>query len=138
MSVAFQPAGASWDDEGFHRFRSRLAAADGIHLNSMAGYGGVLLWEDNPTLLQPLLTSPSDRGFISSEDSNTMLSRLSVIADQWSQLLASRGVSENTMDLESLPDDPETASLSYDLSQLRALIRGVEHCTLHGCALAYE
>lgn len=123
MGISYSPGGAEWSHEGYHMFRRRLAALDGIDLDRMRGYtatGAVPLdWEDYPTALEPLLNSNDTHGFISGEACRRMLPRLRVIADGWAT--------------QTDPDDNE----AHDLQALQALIEGMEHCAEHGCALSY-
>jgi hypothetical protein len=56
--------GPQWDYPGFNMFRTRLAAAEGIVLDRMAGYHGGRDWSTAATDLEPLLNHADDRGVL--------------------------------------------------------------------------
>ncbi|MCW2901738.1 MAG: hypothetical protein JWO67_4003 [Streptosporangiaceae bacterium] len=121
MGISFAPGGAQWDYLGYHMFRKRLAALDGIDLDRMAGFAKdeTRDWEDYLTPLEPLINSSDVRGFIGSWMCEQMLPKLRAVAAQWTAA------------------GPANHNEEYDLSSLGALIAGMEHCAEHGCALQY-
>ena len=69
MGLCIYPGEASWSYSGFHEFRRRLAAEEGLELEQMHGFGPMLPgsrphydptlplieWSEVPTSLEPLL-----------------------------------------------------------------------------------
>lgn len=119
MGVYIHPGGAQWAYSGFNRFRARLAAAEGIDLDSMVGFGGEQPWElpnDTPvTSLAPLLNHSDCEGYLASYDCASVLPRLKAIVAGWGT----------------------DGSWDYDTQHAGLLIEGMEHCAEYGCALVF-
>lgn len=116
MGLDISPGGAYWSYTGFNRFRTRLAAEDGITLDAMDGfaiYGKS--WDDAETTLTPLLHHSDCDGYIDSGECEEMLPRLREIRNKW-------------LDVEPFDRDGV---------QLCLLIEGMEHCANHDCALRF-
>ncbi|WP_030460538.1 hypothetical protein [Kitasatospora sp. NRRL B-11411] len=67
----------------FHRFRQRLAQAEGFELSQMQRFGGDRLWSDVSTTLEPLLDHPDDDGELSAAQCGAVIPRLEQIAARW-------------------------------------------------------
>ncbi|GLX24162.1 MULTISPECIES: hypothetical protein [Streptomyces] len=77
---------AGWSYRGFHDFRHALAQAEGFDLEEMRGFGGVRLWSEVTTVLEPLLDHPDVVGDpLSTSDCAAMWPRLEAIADEWAK-----------------------------------------------------
>ncbi|WP_078610745.1 MULTISPECIES: hypothetical protein [Streptomyces] len=74
---------SSWSYSGFDAFRNALAAADGIDLQAMQGFGGDRPWSTVTSPLGPLLDHPDDRGQLSVAECEQVLPRLSKIVADW-------------------------------------------------------
>jgi hypothetical protein len=74
---------SSWSYSGFDAFRSALAAAEGIDLQAMQGFGGGLPWSGATTPLRALLDHPDDRGQLSVAECEQVLPRLRDIVAHW-------------------------------------------------------
>lgn len=84
MGVSFQRTesdgttvrGPQWDYLSFGVFRARLAAAEGIVLERMAGYRGDRDWSTAATDLEPLLNHADDRGVLTAAQCRQVSPRL--------------------------------------------------------------
>lgn len=114
MGLSFRPGGASWSYNGYAALRHQIAAWEGIDLDQMKRFGGDRDWGGAETPLEPWLNSSDVQGFISGYGCSRMLPRLRAI-------------------LKFMGEHLEP----YDKSQLEALVRGMEHCAEHGCALSW-
>lgn len=74
---------AQWSYGGFARFRNRLAAAIGVDLNQMEGYGGSRPWSEVHDDLVPLLNHSDCDGTLSYEDALLVAPRLLRIVAEW-------------------------------------------------------
>lgn len=140
MSISFSPGGAQWDSISYGMFRRRLAALDGIDLDKMRGFTADPLprdWEDYPTALEPLLNSSDVHGFISGTDCGRMLPRLRAVLHLWESQVEARRWTQHATEDALAKAGQEVNALMLDMSRLRALIVGMEHCAEHGCALTY-
>lgn len=121
MTLTFRPGGANWDHAGYRIFRERLAALDGVDLMAMPGYAPVsqLDWDNYPSPVEDLLRAGSVHGHFRADQCRRMLPRLQAVLALWSTM-----------------PDPDRFVV-HDLAQLPALIKGMGHCTEHGCALVW-
>ena len=131
MGVAMHPGEARWSYSGFHSFRKALALEEGLDLDKMEGFGafsaesGTIPWDGGDygdgwiTPLAPLLSHSDCDGYINSWDCREVLPRLTEILDKWE----AEGV--------SWPRD-------YDLQMGRELVKGMQHCAEHGCAMVFS
>jgi hypothetical protein len=93
VGVDFHPGDAHWSYGGFHEFRKRLADAEGIDLEGMAGFRrkpypgvpGVRSWDDVATPLAPLLHHSDCDGELTREECAQVAPRLREILDQWAE-----------------------------------------------------
>ena len=111
MGLSFSPGTASWPYEGYAHFREQLAMWEGID-DLRAWWNNPFREDEQPTALAPLLDSSDVRGFISGPQCASMIPRLKAI-------LKFHDMSH------------------FDRSNLQALVKGMEHCAEHGCALAW-
>jgi hypothetical protein len=114
MGLSIYPGGASWAYGGFRRFRERLAEAEGFDLNEMAGYGDDPCrdWDEIHSTLAPLLNHSDRDGYLGAWECEPMVMRLRRIIRDWDE------------------DD-------YDRQQAKVLIKGMEHCVEHRCAMVF-
>lgn len=119
MGLSIHPGGASWAYSGFMAFRERLAAAEGLNLREMEGFGGSRPWDfpsGNPvTTLKPLLSHSDCEGYLGPWECEEVLPRLRSIVSTWGA----------------------DGSWDYDVDQATRLIAGMEHCVEHRCALVF-
>lgn len=98
MGVGFHHASAEghhcphWAYGGFHRFRERLAAAEGFRLDDMHGFKPLSLgdsawtdrsWDDVDTPLRPLLDHSDCDGALTIDECVQVLPRLLEIVERW-------------------------------------------------------
>ena len=112
MGLSFRPEDASWSYNGYADLRHRLALWEGIDLDEMKGFGGSVDWGDVVTALEPLLNSSDVHGFFTSSQCKQMIPRLVAILRDYDMS-------------------------DYDRSNLSALVRGMQHCVQHGCAMSW-
>lgn len=78
---------AQWSYSGFGEFRRRLAAAEGIDLGRMAGFGlpadEATPWDAVSTPLRPLLDHSDCDGDLSPEECAQVAPRLAEICESW-------------------------------------------------------
>lgn len=117
MGLDINPGGAHWSYSGFNQFRRDLAKEEGLNIQDMAGYGGTLEWDDTATDLRPLFNHSDCDGYIDAFDCEDMVPRLKQISEAWKS-------------------DSEVGR-QYYIDQLDSLIKGMEHCAEHGCALVF-
>ncbi len=119
MGLDISPGGARWSYSGFGRFRERLAEAEGITLQDMAGFGGTAEegrqkpWDNVNSPLVPLLNHSDCDGYLDSYECAEVVDRLAEIVAEW----------------------PEN---DYDRRSAEALISGMRHCAEHGCSMAFH
>ena len=119
MGLSINPGHATWAYSGFMAFRERLAAAEGLNLREMKGFGGEKSWDtsngDPITTLKPLLYHSDCDGHLDPWECEQVLPRLRAIVREWDA----------------------DGSWGYDTDQASRLIDGMEHCVAHGCALVF-
>lgn len=122
MGVRISPGDAAWAYGGFNRFRTRLAAHEGLNLDEMEGFGGDKPWETSSgqhvTPLTPLLNHSDCDGYLERYECEEVAPRLRLVLDEWT----------------------EDASIEnrYDLEHGRRLLAAMEHSIEHGCALVFS
>jgi hypothetical protein len=139
MGLDISPGGAHWAYSGFHRFRERLAAEEGLVLGQMEGYwlppdsemaylsdrdfqGPARPWQEDGeyiTPLGPLLDHSDCDGVLLPYECETVLPRLREIVEKW--------------DAADQHNDTD-----HDVSRAFRLIEGMEHCVEHGCAMVFH
>lgn len=83
-----------WGYPSFHRFRKRVAWAEGIDLEDMVGYEGIIPdilragdpvpWSDCASPLAPLLYHSDNEGLLTPEECARMVERLHIIVEAFS------------------------------------------------------
>lgn len=105
-----------WAYELFGQFRERLAAAEGIDLRGMWGFGGFGNWDSAGSDLRPLLDHADDRGHLTAAECAQVFPRLRQIALAW---------------------DPNDPNLDYDRRSGLALADCMETCAKAGTRLEF-
>ncbi|WP_194909672.1 hypothetical protein [Catenulispora rubra] len=67
----------------FNDFRFQVAAADGIDLAAMDGYGGARAWVTSSSPLVPLLDHADSGGELTADECARIIPRLSEILELW-------------------------------------------------------
>ena len=91
MGLDFDRANAHWGYMAFHRFRQRLAAAEGLDLNRMEGFGGMLpdtghpliSWNEVDTTLTPFLHHSDCDGYLTVRQMRQIIPRMKEIISGW-------------------------------------------------------
>jgi hypothetical protein len=86
LAPADEPAGelsADCSHTAFNEFRFQIAAAEGIDLGAMDGYGGARGWEEIVSPLVPLLDHSDAEGDLSATACAQIIPRLTEIVDEW-------------------------------------------------------
>jgi hypothetical protein len=74
MGVAI--GSARWSYAGFNHFRTKLAALEGIKLDSMAGFEGDIPWDTVSTAIAPLLNHSDCDGSLTPDECAQVAPRL--------------------------------------------------------------
>lgn len=112
MGLDFSHGEAHWSYSGFHRFRVELAAAIGVDLDQMQGFGGEISWENVNNPIIPLLNHSDCDGELSPEECRQIAPKLKEIVSNW-------------------PED------DYDRRQAERLAEAMETCANEGDALEF-
>lgn len=123
MGIDFSGCSAHWSYGGFHAFRERLAAAIGIDLNQMHGFGprrhnadtpfADIPWDTVQDAIVPLLNHSDCDGELTPEQCRTIAPRLRELVAGWRA------------------DD-------YDRIQALLLVKGMKRAAARGVSLEFE
>jgi hypothetical protein len=132
MGIQFHPGSASWSYGGFDRFRTALAAEEGLVLDEMVGFGGTREWETSDgkqiTVLAALLNHSDCDGFLTARDCALIWPRLAEILDHW----------DSNEDKLTWAEYLTWDEYHYDVKQGRQLVEAMQYCASHGCPLEFR
>jgi hypothetical protein len=83
MGIDFHPGSAHWSYSGFHLFRKRIAAAIGMDLESMQGFGGSIQFSDFNDDVIPLLDHSDCDGHLTATECGKVGPRLKELVKDW-------------------------------------------------------
>lgn len=109
----------------FNDFRHQLAAADGIDLDAMDGFGGLTGWETVTSRLVPLLDHPDGEGELTADQCGWILPRLVEIIDEWSRT-------------DPEPPDPSSPRPLLHVPYGRLLIELMQACVVRRVSLEFR